>query len=164
MSRSTQPIIKKHNDLDADDAHDHSKFDAKMAMAMVVSLVFVLIILLVLNSSYMQIYSYPVIYFFAGLLFFMAKVEMLLRACSCNKIIPLVIIGLLGIGAALITSSDVETARWGVWLLIAGHIADFAAVAYMKWGQKKEVPMIALAGSMIADVVIVGLLAYSLMS
>jgi hypothetical protein len=142
---------------------DRSAVLGDILITIAVSLIFTFVIMMIVQSNYIQAFSWPSLYAIFGLLFIVSKASL---ALNNRKDISLVYVGVVVVlmvaGSVLVSQHDVDTAKWGVYALILGHITDLAYLLYVKYGQKTNICSTALWGSIISDAAIIFFLLYSL--
>lgn len=133
-------------------------------MAVLITVLLTVIIITIVQSPYIHSFCYPTLYSVLGFTFIIAKTALVFR--NGKDIHRWYIIGItiaMLVGAIFVSNSDVETAKWGVYLMIATHIMDAVYLGLSKYSWKKDICPIALWGGIASNILIVILLIYSLM-
>jgi hypothetical protein len=142
-----------------------SQYAMNFVIGVIVAIVVTVVIMMIYNSNYIQTISMPGIFLIFGLIFLASKIFQAFSGHKDNKY-NLLFFGVLGVGLAaatyLINGDDSDTNEWGVYLLIAMHLIDLIYVILVKWSFKQPINDLALYGSIVADIGIVGVLLFTI--
>ena len=139
-------------------------FTTDILMSIAIAVIFSVIIMMIVQSHYMQAFGLPTLYSVFGIVFILSKVSLVIKyRKSISTIFSLIILLLLILGTYLIMNSDIDTAKLGVYALIAAHLVDTGYMLYSKYYSKIDYCPTSLWGAVIGNAGIVFVLIYSLM-